>query len=300
MNIAQLHAFIVVAQNENLSKAANMLFVSQSALSKSIAKLEEELGVSLFDRHGKRIVLNAQGKRFLESSIQILREIESATQDLRSLSGGVGHKLRIGCLGPMAPLCDCIAAFAAEHPEVSFELDSAVENLSYVEMDNYDMLIYPDGRPFDKLRGYALATEHYWLAVPAGHPLAGRESVSVEDLMDQDYVFIRQNKDNVEYTYRLCGAQAIRVRRQHFASSNAIKQYLIASGMGVGFVSEYSRGFYENDPRIALCRIEHEDFSRRLWVCFRNSPGALAIESEFQRFVIAYFGIDTSQVHGGR
>ncbi len=300
MNISQLHAFIVVAQNENLSKAANMLFVSQSALSKSISKLEEELGVELFDRRGKRIVLNAQGRRFLESAIDILREIESTTQDLRAMASGSGYKLRVGCVGPMAPLCDCMTAFSAEHQDVSFEIDSSIEFLSYVEMENYDMLIYPSAPPFEKLRGYMFGTEHYLLAAPNNHPLANAESVTMNDLMDNEYVFIRRGKYDVEYTYRVCGAQALRVRRQHFASSHGMKQYLIGDGLGLGFVSEFIRGCYENDPRITLRQIDEPSFERTLWICFRDAPNALPIVQEFREYAIDYFGIDTATVYGGR
>ena len=83
LNISQLYSFIVVAQNENLSKAAGMLYVSQSALSKSIAKLEEELGVELFDRRGKKIVLNARGKRFLESRKAVINTNSSQRWSLK-------------------------------------------------------------------------------------------------------------------------------------------------------------------------------------------------------------------------
>ena len=300
LNISQLYSFIVVAQNENLSKAANMLYISQSALSKSIAKLEEELGVPLFDRRGKKIVLNAQGKRFLESSIDILREIEFTTQDLRALASGQGYKLRIGCPGPSSALCDCVVDFCATHPGVSFEIDSDVERLDYVEMENYDLLVYPTARVFEKLRGFAFAKERYYVAVPADHRLAGREAVDAEDIMDERFVFIRQGIKNIEHVYRLCGARAIRIDKQYFVDSHEMQRHLVGRGMGLGFVSEFELEFYRHDPTISLVRMDEPSFERSLWMCFRESGTLLPLEREFRDFVVEYFHIDTKTVYGGR
>ena len=300
LNISQLYSFIVVAQNENLSKAASMLYISQSALSKSIAKLEEELGVSLFDRKGKKIVLNAQGKRFLESSIDILREIEFTTQDLRALASGQGYKLRIGCAGPSAPLCDCLLAFCGQHPNLSFEIDTDIEQLDYVEMNNYDLLIYPTARPFEKLRGYPLITERYCVAMPRTHRLAGRDGVTADDLMDEGFVFIRRGIKSVEHVYRLCGSCAIRISKQYFVDSHEMQRYFIGKGMGLGFVSDFNRAFYENDPNIVLVPMDEPTFEHRLMICFRESDGPLVVEKEFREFVIDYFNVDTTTIVGGR
>ena len=72
MNITQLRYFVSVAQLENMTKAARLLHLTQSSLSKNIAMLEEELGMPLFDRGSRRIILNQQGRRFLEYSSMVL------------------------------------------------------------------------------------------------------------------------------------------------------------------------------------------------------------------------------------
>ena len=66
MNITQIRQFTTVARLESMSRAAQLLHVTQSALSKSVSQLERELGTALFDRSGKRLRLNASGERFLE------------------------------------------------------------------------------------------------------------------------------------------------------------------------------------------------------------------------------------------
>lgn len=300
MNISQLRCFIVVAQNENLSKAASMLYISQSALSKSMTKLEEELGVPLFERHGKRITLNAQGRTFLESSIAILRELDYVTQDVRSSAGAQIQRFRIGCAGPSATLCDCLKAFCVSRPDVSFDVDTNIEDLNYVEMKNYDMVIYPTARQFEKLRGYPLVTERYYLVAPANHRLAMAAQVTRDDLMNEDFVFIRQGYKNIEHAYRLCGARAIQEHKRFFVSSHEMQRYLVGSGLALGFVTDSNRAFYEKDPDIRIIPVEEQGFERTLWICFRESADPFPLDDDFREFVISYFNIDTSKKTGGK
>ena len=71
MNIQNLKYFAIVAKLENVSRAAELMHTSQSSISKNIFTLEEELGTKLFDRHGKKLVLNDAGKRFLPVHIHV-------------------------------------------------------------------------------------------------------------------------------------------------------------------------------------------------------------------------------------
>ena len=84
MELTQLKYFRKVAQYQSVSKAANDLHVSQSALSRSVAKLEDELQVNLFDRMGKKLVLNEKGTRFLVDINRILDDIDSSVRAIGS------------------------------------------------------------------------------------------------------------------------------------------------------------------------------------------------------------------------
>ena len=91
MNIQNLRYFATAAKLENVSKTAGLLHASQSAVSKNILALEEELGVRLFDRIGKKLVLNDAGRRFLQSCEIILEETDAVAKDLRHMSAGGDH-----------------------------------------------------------------------------------------------------------------------------------------------------------------------------------------------------------------
>ena len=102
MTLQQLRYFTTVAKLQNLSRAAGLLHVSQSTLSKQISHLEEEFGTPFFDRNGRKIAINRAGLRFLECSSSILREIESAREDILAISGRDERRIRIGMAGAPA------------------------------------------------------------------------------------------------------------------------------------------------------------------------------------------------------
>jgi len=99
MNIIQLKYFNTVAATENMSKAAELLHVSQPALSKNISRLEEEIGYSLFTRNGKNLTLNTAGQVFLESTSAAVDLIESGIEELNLLENENEARIKIGIAG---------------------------------------------------------------------------------------------------------------------------------------------------------------------------------------------------------
>ena len=111
MTLDQMRYFVTAAQLQNLSKAAEALHISQPSLSRSIARLEEELGTPLFCRQGRRVVLNEPGSRLLSSAQVVLRELDGVLVQLRTYAGGAGARLSVGLCGPDEPVSACLAAY---------------------------------------------------------------------------------------------------------------------------------------------------------------------------------------------
>ena len=111
MEIHQLKYFICVAKLESISKAATMLHLSQPALSKSLAKLEDELGVQLFDRLGKRLHLNDRGKLFLKGAEKALRELDGAAASVSAGAGSLQGSLSVGVFGVQDSAISCVQRF---------------------------------------------------------------------------------------------------------------------------------------------------------------------------------------------
>lgn len=162
MNILQLRYFMAVAQLENVSKAAAILHLSQSSLSKNIAKLEEELEIPLFDRNGKKIKLNASGERFLESCAQIVRELDTALADIRQLAWGTEKRIKLGLAGSSRRMIECMSSFRQTHPEIEFDVESSIEGDESLDINDFDVLVYPAGGRYNKFSGYPFYHERYY------------------------------------------------------------------------------------------------------------------------------------------
>ena len=137
MEFLQLTYFQHTAKTENISHTATHFRVPPSSVSASIKKLENELGIQLFDRTANRLTLNDNGKRFLKAVDNIFSEIEQAKNDISDMSGKIHGKIHLLINNNRTMLTDIISEFRSIYPEISFILDFDGEK-SHAE---YDMLI---------------------------------------------------------------------------------------------------------------------------------------------------------------
>ena len=190
MEIHQLKYFICVAKLESISKAATTLHLSQPALSKSIAKLEDELGVLLFDRSGKRLHLNDRGRLFLEGAEKALRELDSAAASVSAEAGSLQGSLSIGVFGMQNDAISCIQRFMQENRRVHVMLDARQRSITARVVREFDMVFYPEGPAFGGIAGIPYARNHIRLAVPASHPLATARVADLAQFRDDAFIFM--------------------------------------------------------------------------------------------------------------
>lgn len=270
MTISQIRYFVVTAQVQNLSRAAEMLHLSQPALSKSIAKLEQELGTPLFLRRGKNIVLNEQGRTFMARAWVSLRELDNLVLDLREVSAGEAGRIIIGVYQAEEEMTEHLMAFSALHPEVELDIESIVDSQDEPDMNRFDVLIYADSHRFEKLRSFLLEEEEYYLAVPVGHAFAEKDSVSMEELSGQSFVFMNYARIFVEEPYYYCAGMNLQIKARFMTDLREQHRMIIGSGAAMGFVPRGLRRAYELDPRIRILPIRDSRFTRKIMICFKR------------------------------
>ena len=139
MEIRQLHTFIQVAQFQSFSKAAESMGYSQSAVTVQIKLLEDELGIRLFDRKGKRIVLTSKGTRFLENAYKIVYEVQKSIKDIGD-TGELTGELSIGVtesLGQLLP--PVLSHFRSLYPKVSVRILMGSPSYLLEKMDHWEL-----------------------------------------------------------------------------------------------------------------------------------------------------------------
>lgn len=291
MNLQQLQYFTTVAKLQNISKAANLLHVSQSTLSKQISRLEEEFGTSFFDRNGRRITINRAGQRFLECSSRVLREVETAKEDIRTIAVGNERRIRVGMAGTPEKLLSAMSEFASLHPEAEFECSQGIDFVESADINEYDVMIYPDEIKYEKLKGFPFYEEQFYLAVSARGSLADAPAFSLSRIRDQRMVFLRGKKGTPEYSFQVMNALAARHDAISFVDTREMHLQMIASGMAAGFVPKEEAEIYQQNRNIRLLPVLDRRFDRPMRICFRREKYLSGLAKEFRDHLMEKYSL---------
>ena len=199
MELRHLRYFVMVAEEENVSRAAARLNVSQPAVSRQIRDLEEELGVSLFERERLGLVLTTAGQTALAQAREVLRQAAALQDVLRPFrESGRRVSLRVAYLPTALPmfLADGLRRFNQRYPEVCvqiFEL-SPLEQESALRKGTIDLALLgqPRGGMSDSFKVEVLHKTPIVVALPEGHPLAERKAIDLAELKDDEFIGLSQ------------------------------------------------------------------------------------------------------------
>ena len=236
MELYQLRYFAQVARCESVSKAAEELHVSQPALSKAVAKLEEELGAQLFERKGKRLYLNSRGRQYLTTVERVLRELGEASALVGGERPGLKGSVSVGVFGAQSEAVECITGFMLANPEVFVAFDARQQSMTSRTTREFDLVFYGDGAGFDSLAGLAYAQTELMLCVPELHPLAQAGVVDLAQFKDESFVFMNTTAGDFERAMNLCRQACFTPRIRAVTSSGAAQMRLIQEGLGIGLV----------------------------------------------------------------
>lgn len=203
MNLLQLKYFQEVAKYQNITRTAEILHVSQPSLSTAIRHLEEELGIELFDRKGKSIVLNENGQNFLRDINSMFELLNRNQQNRNRLASGKTQKIYIGGEKSELKLSAFIARFLDRYPDVLISFKNAVSmtSLNPEILDFFILAEEPGSHPGPRL---ILDHEKHCILMSSHHPLAECSSVTLDMLKDETFVFVTPNANILPPGYRIC------------------------------------------------------------------------------------------------
>ena len=189
MDITQLQYFKIIAETGSLTKAAEMLHVSQPAMSAMLKKFEEELNVELFDRSPNRIHLNQTGEIALVHVNTILRSVEQMRADLLS-AAQQNVTLSIAFCDPGVRWF-CVPRFSLAYPEIHVKDDlyEGTEAARLLTERVYDLTVTPDRVEGDHIQSFSFLPDQVYLSVPADSTLLGRETISLREIPAQPLLY---------------------------------------------------------------------------------------------------------------
>lgn len=188
MDINTMKAFVAVAETNSFSLAAERIFLTQSAVSKRIATLEEELGVKLFDRIGKSTSLNEAGRKLLPRANNMLQEMEDIRRSISNLSGDVTGNLTMGISHHIGlhRIPQILREFRLMHPDVQFDIrflgsEAACHAVAQGKLEMGIVTLPTDTPP--NLNITRLWHDPLQFVVSREHPLAQIKQPTLEDLV---------------------------------------------------------------------------------------------------------------------
>lgn len=243
----RLHVFHTVARRLSFTRAAEELFITQPAVTKHIRVLEQQLGVTLFERQGNSVVLTESGKILLRYARKIETLYSNLEEDINALSGMVKGRLSIGASTTIAQylLPEMLAAFSRKHPEVSLQIMTG--NTEQVEQamraGDIDLGFIEGNTRNRQLKYVPFRKDEIVLVAKAGHHLSAAAVLRPADLQKASFVMREQGSGTLAIVMQALKKAGIQWSQLnialHLDSTEAIKSYLLHSDC-LAFVSTYA------------------------------------------------------------
>lgn len=241
MNLQQLEYFKVIAETKNFTTASNILSVTQPALSKAISKLEEDLGVSLFEREGRNIKITKFGEVFLKYSNSALDEIERGREKLKDMKNSNDMVISISstnCIGAtFIPFA--ISNFFNINSKIRFNInnqpneeilkDLKSEKIDFGFFDNTEHI-----KKYPEIESVLVKKEEYILIVPKNHHLANKEEVSLQDLKEEYFIVYNDKSSDKKISYHELMGYSPKIVAEHEQVSLLVG--LVSVGAGISIV----------------------------------------------------------------
>ena len=208
MDCNQLKYFQTLSSICNFTRAADELTLSQSALSRSISRLEDELGVPLFERKSHGVILNQYGKIFLKHANQALREIDKAKLEINNMVDPFHGNISLGFIQTLGSsfVPNLISEFQKQKSGIGFQLtqDTSKKILSQIESAEIDVGFCAPQEPIKNLSSFPIMTEELFLIVHKDHWLADKEEVDLCEVATDPFVLYRPETALHDVVQNLC------------------------------------------------------------------------------------------------
>lgn len=285
MTLTELRYVAAVAKHRHFGRAARACFVSQPTLSVGVKKIEQELGVTLFERNAAEVTVTPQGEPIVDQALKILEQVEVLKQMAASAQDPLAGALRVGAIYTVGPYLfpDLIPELKKRAPDMPLMLyegytTDLAQRLRRGEIDAAIVAL-----PFEQpnLLTLPLYDEPFVVLLPAGHPLASRERIQSRWLHDENLLLLSDGHCFRDQVIEACPECVNAESAITEGSSLETIRHMVASGLGITVAPCTAAGADQFTRRmIAVRRFARRGARRTVAVAFRTSfPRFAAIEA---------------------
>ncbi|WP_116191647.1 LysR family transcriptional regulator [Paenibacillus taihuensis] len=287
MELLQLRYFLAVARSEHVTAAAQSLHVTQSSLSKTIQRLEDDLGVLLFDRVGRKLQLNEFGRRFLRRAERALFELEQGKQELSDLSDPDHGTLELAVTSASV-LPDILRKYRRKRPNIQFHVQmlTTQEMIMLLERGEVDYCLSSPPVQGDDIECQIVYIDPILVAVPEGHRLADRSSVSLSELKDEWFVGVKIGYGTRDLMDNVCKSAGFVPHYVYEGDEPARLINLVEAEIGIAFIPSTARN---ERAQIRYLQIEGHEAVRKIALLWHKSRYLSPASLDFREIVVEYF-----------
>ena len=287
LELRHLRTVHAVHEQGGLARAADVLNITQSALSHQIKALEEQAGVELFVRRAKPMRLSPAGMRLLRLAEQVLPLVAATEAEFKGVEAGRIGRLHIAmechaCFDWLLPVLD---QFRRSFPEVDLDIRQrlAFTALPALQREEVDLVISMDPDPLPGIHFEPLFDYAPTLVVPAGHPLAARGFARPEDLAAENLIVYPMDRERLDVFSEFlipAGVEPAHVRQVELTD---VTLMLVAAGRGVAVMPDWVLRRHAANPELALVRLTEKGLRRRAYAAMREADRQLPYMELFLR-----------------
>jgi len=274
MTLNELRYIVAVARERNFRRAAERCFVSQPALSLAIQKLEDELGVQLFERKKTDINLTGIGEQIVEQAIRVLDEASKIKEMARQGADQLIGSIRLGVIYTVGPylLPELIPVLHEKAPEMPLDVEENTTASLETQLRNGVVDAVVIALPFD-LPGIATASlydEPFMVVVPANHAWADRTSVTAADLSGEKVLLLNSGHCFSNQVMEACPELS---RKGEVLQGNSLEtiRNMVASGLGITVLPRSAASDRYRNPLLRVIPFEDPVPTRRIALAWRKS-----------------------------
>ena len=246
LTLRDLEYLIAVADHRHFGRAAESCHVSQPALSAQIRKIEDFLGLQLFERSNRNVVITPLGELVSRQARIVLEEAQKIATLAQRASEPLSGSFRLGAIATLGPylMPHLLGAFRKRFPKLELLIKEGLTDqlIGDLRTGGLDAVLAAPAFPEDGLKLIALFHEPFFLAVPRGHKLESKEPLRVKDLHSEDMVLLEDGHCLRDQIIEVCPSNRRGNFREFHATSLETLRHLVATGFGYSLIPRLAVG----------------------------------------------------------
>ncbi len=289
VTLRQIQIFLTAAEHSSFTRAAEELHLSQPAISMQMTQFAESLGIALFEKRGRNLVLTRAGETLVPYARRIAQTLSEACEAIDALQGLRKGQIRIALVTTtryFAPRL--IAQFRSQHPDIELLVSIANRESVIHELESNKVDLAIMGRPPARLNvdAQAFAKHPHGIIAPPDHPLAGKKRIDPKKLATQPFLLREPGSGTRSAMNDFFAEHEISPPLlQEMTSNESIKQAVMA-GMGLAFISMHTISLEQQTGHLVLLNVKGLPVIRTWYVVHLSSKALSPAAAAFKQFML--------------